>query len=84
MSTLCSKSKNGFLDFLGFGPVGIGVRPSIWLARGAAGHHHFGYRLFRNFCLFPAWTAGLAKASIEHSVYGLARFSSASRHCIEE
>ena len=84
MPTLCSKPMNDLLDFLGFGPVGIGVRLSLRRERGAAGHLHLGGRLLRNLRLFPNWTVRLAKAPIQHPDFGLAGLGPALHHRIEE
>lgn len=84
MPTLCSKPQNGFLDFLDFGPVGIGVRLSLRRAGGTAGNIHLGGSLFRNLYLFPAWIVGLAKTPIQHPAFGFAGIGLAPHHCIEE
>lgn len=84
MSTLCSKPKNDLLDFLGFGPVGIGVRLLLRRVGGAAGDIHLGGRLFRNLRLFPAWVVGLAKAPIQHPAFGLAGLGPAPHYRFEE
>ncbi len=84
MSTLCSKPINDLLDFLGFGPVGIGVRLSLWRAGRAAGDIHLGGRLFRNLRLFPAWVVGLVEAPIHHPALGFSGLGPAPHHRIKE
>ncbi len=84
MSTLCSKPQNGFLDFLGFGPVGIGVRLSLGRKGRTGGDVHFGRRLFCNVSLFTAWIVRLAEAPIQHPAFGLAGIGLAPHHRIEE
>ena len=75
---------NGFLDFLDFGPVGIGVRLQGWRPRGTPGRIHIGRRLLRNFSLLQARESKLVATAIWNSGIGLDRIPSPSIHRIEE
>lgn len=78
MPTLCSKPRNDFLDFLGFGSVGIGLRLPFWRKGGALGGLHLGRRLSCDPSLLLVWRVGLAEAPARHFAVRLAGLGLAS------
>lgn len=84
MPTLCSKPRNDFLDFLGFGSVGIGVRLPFWRKGRALGGLHPGRRLFCDPSLLLVWDVGLVEASTRHFAVRLAGLGLAPCHSVEE
>lgn len=84
MPTLCSKPQNDFLDFLDFGPVGIGVRLALWRKRGTIGALHPDRRLYCYPSLFSPWNAGLAEAAARGNSRRFAGLGPAPCHRVEE
>lgn len=84
MTTLCSKLRNGFLDLLGFGPVGIGVRPSLWRQGGTGCYHDFGRRLLHDIPDLSPRSTRLAEAAKKCDRVGLGRLVSTSAYRFEE